>query len=370
MKKIFKICVSHTAILPLIVLGHLSYATPAQALFGGGVNRATESTLRSVNSSVRSVRTAVDRNREAVREVQKEIFESRQALIEALRLHAGENSSYQDKQIEAQRRFKDSEAINHANLRRDLIRAEAESVQNQPNPALCLLGSLFSSGGSAASGARGSGIVANVRDRAASVPADRTLAAREVLDAQERFQGHRGSNDASTDMSLVFVEATYPQSEKDQELAAQLIQNAINVTPAPQVTPEELATPEGVGRASRQLERRVREAAIQELFAFNLNLRAPVTPKSGFEAYLEDSFYNRDVPDEISELQAIDIRTVRHYAPKQNVLDNRGTMNERALLAEILDAISIGNRIAYLQLEQDNRTSIVQGLILARLLSM
>ena len=348
-----------------IVIACLSGIPVAFTPTSADAYRATEPTLRAVRNEVASVRSAVDKTRE-------EVNATGTRIIEALRLSRAEGSSYVDKQIESTRRMMDASEMNNVQMQRDLIRAEAESAANQPNPALCLLGSLFG-GGDAPSG----GAVNDARDQMAG--ADPTVfgpalgQANSVIEAMERLADHRGSADPTSDTSLLTSNPTYPSDEEAREVATRITRNMIDPLPPRPISAEEMKTPEGFSRAAARQATRTRESAILDAIAFTLNLREPVTPYNDqFKAYVEDSHYNRIDPDaeptEISELQGIDIRTVRQYAPKQEALDARATLNEKGLLQEILDAISINNRIAYLQLEQDNRHMLVSSAILARML--
>lgn len=335
---------------------------------------ASELTLQRIRNEVSQVRTAVDRNRE-------EVNATGTRIIEALRLSRAEGSSYVDKQIESTRRMMDASEMNNVQMQRDLIRAEAESTVNQPNPALCLLGGLFGGGGTGGGGnattGLGSGASNNARDQMAGadpvVYGTQLGQARAVVDAMEQLEGHRGSADPTSDLSLLTSDPTYPGDEEARAVATRIVRNAINPIPPRPISAEEMKTPEGVSRAAVRQAGRTRESAILDAVAFTLNLREPVTPYNDqFKAYVEDSHYNRIDPNaepvEISELQAIDIRTVRQYAPKQAALDERATLNERGLLQEILDAVAIGNRLSYLQLEQENKHMLVNAMILARML--
>lgn len=360
------------------VLITLKSSVVATALIAGMVTftpttaeawKATEVTLQRVRSEVSSVRRAVDKNR-------KEVFDTGTRIIEALRLSRAEGSSYVDKQIEATKRMLDAQEMNNVQMQRDLIRAEAEGTKNQPNPGACLLAGLFGGSGGAG-GAQSSGVGSSIANSARdqmsggdpTVYGPKLGSAKAVIDAAREHEGHRGSADPTTDLSLLLTEATFPADEASNETATRYLRNVINPVPPRPISEEEMKTPEGYARAAEQQRTRARQSAIHEVFAFSLNLREPKTPYNDeFKKYVEQSHYNRDVPETLSELQAIDIRTVRHYAPKTEFASERSNLSQKGVLLEVLDAISIGNRIAYLQLEQSNRDMILNSIIAARLM--
>lgn len=354
----------------------------AWALFGGGgFNRATETTLKDVRNKVRETRDAVRDTKKAVNEVRQEVRESTDRIIAALRMQAGENSAYQDKQIEANRRITDAAQQNDTQRLRQEFRARAESGEFDPSPDICLLAGLFRGNGeSGAAPARGSTLVGNAAAlNSGSDPAVRaggTVLSRSLIDDQRNFAGLLDSPDPTTDPGVFLENPSLPEiqpgSEEDQALS-RLVRNLTDPLPPRPVTDQEMRTPEGVARAAAQAVRSTRSGAAGEVVSMILNMKDLVQPVTaeGFQAYHDDiANYNRPWPGvgkKISELQAIDIRTLRYYAPKPELFHKRATYTERQLLQELLDAVSIQNRIAYMQLELDTRTAIVNTQILTAL---
>jgi hypothetical protein len=108
----------------------------------------------------------------------------------------------------------------------------------------------------------------------------------------------------------------------------------------------------------------------------SLNMRAPTFNdiKGTYAGYADDSSYNRPVPERLSELQQLDIRTVYHYAPGPNRINGTNDqqnglkhMNEKGWLEEIHQIMAINARINYIRLELENRNAITNALILAAL---
>lgn len=350
----------------------------AHALFGGGVNRATETTLRSTRDAVRDVRRSVDRTTDAVRETREEVRETGDRIIAALRLFAGENSAYADKQIESTRRFMDASEQNASERLREEFRARAESGDFDPSPNICLLAGLYRGSGS---GTPSLGTVSTQAAASAASGADPAVRqggaalARSVIDRRAALQNLMGVQDPTVDPAAILMHPTVSNEGQDSEALEMLMRNMIDPTPPRPVTTSEMMTPEGVIRSHRRTIQETRNNASREVLSMLTNMRTPVQPlgDSGgggsFNAYLEDiANYNRPVPDgDISELQAIDIRTLRHYSPRPEIFQERAALSERGLLQEILDALSISNRLAYIQLELDSRRAAVDTQILSTL---
>src|SRR5690606_37964043 len=102
----------------------LSAAVPVDARAG---TWAKECTLKTTNSILRGSRDAQRQTRDGVNDLRQEVRESTNRLIAALRSHSGEQSSYQDKQIEARRRIEDAAQQNASQRLREEFRARAES---------------------------------------------------------------------------------------------------------------------------------------------------------------------------------------------------------------------------------------------------
>lgn len=352
-------------------------ASPAQAFFRfGGVNSATETTLRSTRDAVRDVRTGVDGTTRAVQEVRGEVRDLGNRLIQALRLATGESSAYADRQIEAQRRFTDAAQQNDSERLRQEFRARAESGEFDPSPNICLLAGMFRGGGGATAGSIGTNATqAAMSATSGADPAVRqggAALARAVLDQREQLQGRMGVQDPTVDPAAILMNPTIDAEGENEAALVALMRNMIDPMPPRPVTTMEAMTPEGVMRAHRRTVQETRNNASREVLAMLANMRTPVQPigsgSGSFRAYLDDiANYNRPIPSGgvISELQAIDIRTLRHYAPRPEVFHARASMSDRGLLQELLDAMSISNRIAFLQLELDTRRAAVETQILS-----
>lgn len=355
----------------------MTVPTPAAAFFGfGGVNQATETTLRGTRESVRDVRRGVDGTTRAVQEVRREVRDLGDRLIQAMRLSTGESSAYADRQIEAQRRFMDASQLNEAERLRQEFRARAESGDFDPSPNICLLAGMFRGGGGGTAGTMGtSATQAAMSATSGADPAVRqggAALARAVLNAREEFQGRMGVQDPTVDPAAILMNPTMEAGGDNEQALVALMRNMIDPSPPRPVTQVEANTPEGVVRAHRRTIQETRNNASREVLSMLANMRTPVQPigsgSGSFRAYLEDiANYNRPIPsgNVISELQALDIRTLRHYAPRPEVFHARATLSERGLLQEVLDALSIGNRIAFLQLELDSRRAAVETQVLS-----
>lgn len=340
-----------TVCFAVLVAGSLP--DPAEAA------RAQESTLRSTRSAVRDVREEVQRQGEAI--------------IEALRKHAGEGSSYADKQIEAMKRFEDGAQQNAVQRQKDAIRAEAESGKFDPSPVSCLLAGLFGGGGGGGGGSaelgQGSAAARSVSGAMSgndqAVLKGGTELAASVVQSVRPFQGRA---DGTVDPAIILENPTLDMSDAETaEVVERMMRNGINSTPEKPVTTEEMRTPEGVARAAKLQETSTRNNAALEVLAMVLNMKKPLVSSSTYQAYIDESAYNRAVPDMISELQGIDIRTVRFYAPNQKAVKDRQNMTDRALLMELVDLMSINTRIAYLSLEMQSRQAVVDAFTLAKL---
>ena len=349
-------------------------AAPQQAAAFGGAGRATESTQRRVLDAVNDVRESVQETRDAVNDVRQEVRESANRLIAALRAHSGEQSAYQDKQIEASRRIEDAAQLNDSNRLRQEFRAEAESGEYDPSPDICLLAGLFRSNGAAPTEPRGSSTVGAARARASggdeAVRAGGAALDRAIVDDRSTYAGALGGYpDPTTNPAAILERPTLAlETAEDQAAAERLILNLTDPLPPRPVTEEEMRTPEGVARAARRTIQETRANAGAEVISMVMNMRSEVGPTEPWQPYLDDiSNYNRPVGDQLSELQSIDIRTLRHYAPKPEVFHKRASWTSKQILMELLDAVAIGNRLAYMQLELDSRTAVVQTQILSAL---
>ena len=319
---------------------------------------------------------AEDTNKTAIddmnRDIGTKLDDLNRTLIEAMRLSTGESSSYADKQIEANRRFEDASQQNAAQRQRQAFRAEAESGKFDPAPNACILAGLFAGQEDTpvtTEPGQGSRISANAMSQMSgadpAVQEGGPVLARSVVDAIEPFAGR---SDGTTDIAIVMENPTLDMDdETTRRVVERNIRNLINPLPPRPITAAEMMRPEGVERAARQQMVTARNAAAVASVAMAGNMRQAVVPIESYKPLIDDSVYNRPQPDNISELQAIDIRTVAHYAQKPVKGVERSMMDERALLLNILDVLSIQTRISYLQLEMSNRDAVVNSAILATL---
>lgn len=255
---------------------------------------------------------------------------------------------------------------------RQQFRAEAESGAFDPSPDICLLAGLFRDSGATTSTPRGSSTVAGARQlNNGGDPAVRqggTARARAAIDERAELAGAMGGfSDPTVDPAAILQNPTLTiETDEDRRAAERLVRNLTDPNPPRPVTAAELQTPAGVARAEARAIQETRNNAAAEVVSMVMNMRAEVGPTEPWEPYIEDiSNYNRPVGDQVSEMQAIDIRTLRHYAPKPEVFQERAAWSEKQLLQEILDILSINTRMAYMQLELDTRRAVVDTQILS-----
>jgi hypothetical protein len=365
-------------------------ATPAQALFGGGGSCASSVTVRSQHNGTRDVvRKEHETTRDAITkaieeqtvELTDKMEETTQRIIEAMALAAGENTAGLQRRTEASRRIADAQAINDTDRVRQQVRAAAESGAFDPNPFSCSLLDIFESNRGSGAPVSGGGVTQPAINRITGddedVRAGGARVARSVVDARDEYAGYRGSVNATTDWSLMLDDPTIDLSDPDmQGVLGWIVTNSVDAIPERAMTEEELATPEGMSRAAEAQQRLARQRAAVETINMSLNMRAPsLTDSQGtFAGMADDSAYNRPVPERLSELQQLDIRTVYHYAPGPNRMNGTNGqqnglvhMNEKGWLQEIHTIMSINARINYVRLELENRNAITNALILAAL---
>jgi len=302
-------------------------------------------------------------------------------IIETLTLAAKENSAHLQQQTEAQRRFTDAQEINATDRMRQEVRATAESGQFDPNPFSCSLLDIFESSRGSGAPVTGDGVtqlaVSRLNGDDENVRAGGAQLALSVVNARDTYAGFRGSENATTDWSFMLNEPTIDMSDPQmQGVLGWIVSNSIDPLPERKMTDAELDTPEGMSRAAIEQKRIARQRAAIETINMSLNMRTPaLTDNQGsYSAMASDSAYNRAVPERLSELQQLDIRTVYHYAPGPNRLNGTNGqqnglthMNEKGWLQELHTIMSINARINYIRLELENRNAVVNALILASL---
>lgn len=365
-------------------------APPAFALFGGGGNCASSTTVRTQHRGTRDVvRSEHETTRNAIVDAIKEqtvkltdkMEDTTQRIIRALALAAGENTAGLQRRTEASRRIADAQELNQTDRMRQEVRAAAESGAFDPNPFSCSLLDIFESNrGSdapAGAGAVTQRAVNRLNGDDQDVQAGGARLARSVVDARDEYAGFQGSTNATTDWSLMLEEPTIDYSDPDMEaVLGWIVSNSVDAMPERAMTEEELTTPEGMDRAAEMEQRMARQQAAIQTIEMSLNMRAPaLTDSQGtFAGMAADSAYNRPVPERLSELQQLDIRTVYHYAPGPNRINGTNGqqnglihMNEKGWLQEIHTIMAINARINYVRLELENRNAITNALILAAL---
>lgn len=333
------------AIFGASLAGGTMFATPADA---SGCNCGT---IRGFHQETRNY--LADRIREAA-----------DRIIEALKGHSAQNSAFLDKQIEANKRIADAEQVNDTMRERMKIRAEAESGKFDPNPVACLIASLFSGGGGGAGqgGGNGSdainGFAAWASGANPAVMAGGAALGKYITDQQKQMGGK------STDFSVPYQHPTMPANDPAVQA---MVNNLLMAAPPRPITEAESKTPVGVAEIARREQVNAALRASAQGLAFSLNMRTPVAPAAPYKALLAKESapgsYNNPIPETIAELQQLDIRTIARYAPNEASLLRRGAMNEKALLMEIVDELSIANRLAYMNVELDSRNSVALAAI-------
>ena len=303
-----------------------------------------------------------------------ETTESARNIIDAMRSQTQQNSRYLDRQVKAAERIADASSQNNAQLERSRIRAASESGRFDPNPDYCLVldtaitpvlpveliatsASSLVQNASAWSRGKVAPVVANGLQMAAFLARER-----------EEIKAVAGSLDATTDWAYMLERPTLDFStETKQRAVSRLISNTVDPFPSKPLSEEDLRTPEGLSEAVR---RRATEARNQTAFSaieLSLNLVSPSIPATPFRNIAARSRYDGEIPDIISELQALDIRINAYYAPDAETLEMRHTKTERALLQDLIDLLALNTRMAHLRLQQESRSAILQAALLGLL---
>ncbi len=306
--------------------------------------------------------------------VSDETTQAAQNIIEAMRAQTRQTSQYLDRQVEAAERIADATAQNQAHLVRSRVRADAESGKFDPNPDFCLvldtalaadlpqntdIPSAAAALHGAASWTRGDDetVRTNGLQMAAYLARERT----EIINAG-------GSQDATTDWTLPLSQNTL---ELDDPLARRslprLIANTVDPFPPKPLSDEDLRTPAGLSEAVRRRAAEARNQAALSAIGMSLELASPSLPAGPYRTIAQGTRYSDDIPDVISELQALEIRTAAYYAPDAETLERRHSKNERALLQDLIDLIALNTRIAHLRLQQERHDAVVQAALLGLL---
>lgn len=319
--------------------------------------RATEATLQRVRSEVRNVRSEI-------RELRNDGRENFQNLLTALRRQTGEQSAYSDKQIEAYKRIQDAAQQNDTDRVRQQIRAKAESGEFDPNPDACLLLDLFGRQAAPTSGAQGTAVAAAAvaqKKRIGGLGA--AAATREMATSEVMINGHDATKRASSFLETPTVNMTQGEMSEAAQLFVLKLLDSSPMVPVPDA---ELNTPEGVAKKAAQETRENRESIVLENWAMLNNMSSNVVDGQQLRKWAEGTPYNRDIPESASELQALDVMTIRHYAPP--VEEASSPVQVGVVLQKIHQLTAIQARMQYLQLEMDRRNLLTQSAILAKLI--
>lgn len=352
--------------------------TPAGGCDCVSIQKFHQKTVAALSSRVEESATQTrdelaDRIEDSGSRTRERIDASAERIVEGLRGLSGEQSAYQDKQIEAAKRIADGVEQNHSVRLRQEFRARAESGQFDPNPTSCLLADLYEPvpeekraryAESPVAGMARTWLTAEDEDVAAG---GARLAAR-IAGEKELHEGFEGSENPTADWGLLVGRPTVDFSDGQMaEVGSRIVINGVNPSPPRPISERELQTPLGVAKAAARQKAEARQQAALEAIDAVLGMRSAAASSAPFMPYVDDSAYSREVPDMISALQQLDIRSSRHYAPVGAVAAQRETKPERAMLQEILDAVAINARINYHRLELESRTAIVLALVLATL---
>ena len=326
----------------------------AQALFAQGCNCGAISAFHS-QTRAHTTRATTDAARD---------------IVSALQKQSQQNSQYLDRQVEARKRIADGEAQNAALRLRDMFRAEAEGRRFDPNPDFCLLMDMSDarpSGASAAATGRAisnSVAVWNYGMRPAVKEGGVRLSAWLARERDE-LRNAGGSADATTDWSWVVRNPTAPILDADAaRAAARLISNTVNPVPPKPLTENDLSTPAGLSEAVWRRSTQARNQAAAAAVEAAMQLRIPKLPSEPYRTMASRAGYSRTIPETVSELQALEIRVASYYSPDTDVLVERHSKSERALLQDLIDLQSINARMRYLNLELATRLAVANAAML------
>ena len=303
--------------------------------------------------------------------VTEETTEAARQIVGALRRQSEQNSNYLDRQVEASRRIADGEAQNEARLARSIIRAEAESGDYDPNPDYCLqldsalqprlpdrnlIGGLDGVTESATNWTIGNSPA--VRENGVAM-------ARWLSEERSRLRNAGGARDATTDWEFALESETLPieQTEYRQALT-RLIANTIDPFPSRPLFETDLQTPAGLAESVRRQTTEARNRAAISSISAVLQLAEPTIPAGPIRGIANRSRREFELPDLVSELQALEVRIAAYNEPSTDSLLVRHSKTERALLQDIIDLQAVNARLAYLRLVQESRNAVVFAAIL------
>ena len=343
--------------LVISVVGLMIVGTPGWALFGPGCQCGT---IGSFHTSTRY-------------HVTKEATEAARNIIEALQAHSRQQSSYLDRQVEAQKRLMDGEQQNHSMRLREEFRAVAESGRDDPNEDLCHLIDLsIDREKEQVANIQPQVITRKVRDWSGGKPEivkkNGVHMAAWLHEEKDTIGSIGNIEHPTTDWGLVADHETIP-ADQPHVMAAltRLVTNTVDPVPPIPLSPKNLQTPGGLSEAVLRDSITARKQAASSLIEYAIGLSLPSESSEGYKALAQQSHYEAEIPDQISQLQGLDIRTSVNFTPTVETLEIRHEKNEKALLQDLIDLNSLNTRLNYLRLVQETRTSIALAAILATL---
>ena len=308
---------------------------------------------------------------ETRRHVTTETTEAAERIVDALRSQSRQNSSYLDRQVEAERRIADGEAQNAARMARSRIRAEAESGKHDPNPDFCLLlDAALQPGLPERNSFPGTaGVVRSATDwstgQTRPVRENGVRMAAWLAAERKRLREAGGARDATTDWGFALGLETLPMDEPAyREALTRLVANTVDPFPSRPLTDNDLTTPAGLAEAVRRQATEARNRAAMAAIDLSLQLAEPVHPAGPYRKIAARIRGERRIPDVLSEMQALDIRVGAYHSPDAEALELRHSKTERALLQDLVDLQSLNARIGYFRLAQEARNSVVLAAIL------
>ena len=341
--------------LVILCLLQWTYATPAWSLFGPGCQCGTISGYHDDTQSHVSVETT-----QAAKEI-----------ITALKAQTQQNSAYLDRQVEAIKRIADAEQQNETLRLREKIRAKAESGEYDPNPNSCLQYdiALTEQNLHLALPPNAKQIIHSVHKwsdgKTVPVQENGIRLAAWLLEEKKQIGSVAGIENPTSDWRLIFDNPTIATTDPVASSAlTRLVANTIHALPPAPLAPHELQTPAGIAETVYRNSIAARRSAAMEAIGYGIDIRMPTTDATIYRTIADASHYDRYIPDYIGDLQKLDIRTQFYHVPSEDTLDMRLAKNEKGLLQDLIDVMSLNARINYLRLEVETRNSAVLAALL------
>ena len=327
---------------------------PSWAVFGPGCQCGA---ISSFHSATRS-------------HVSKETTLAAREIIEALQAHSAQQSKYLDRQVEAQKRITDAEQQIHSRRLREKFRAEAESGRFDPNPDFCHLVDLSSQG--APKQNQLAKEIINVTTANWSLGNNEIVQKNGIrmaawLQKEKKTIGVIDEIEQPTiDWSLVTDQPTIPINEPYTiEAISRLVSNTVDPIPPIPIPESLMITPNGLSEAVIRDSIHARKNAAMKAIEHTVKLNLPSEPAEIYQNFALLSGYKEEILEQVSPMQALDIRTMMYFAPTLDTLKSRQQKNEKALLQDLIDLTSLNTKINYLRLEQELRTALVLASILS-----